>query len=110
MFVENFIKTILNEIMYIKNSIKAINIEIKNIKSFYNIEYDISKILYYNNIKYETVKKNNKIILKIYLNEFYYYFYDKFNLNDLYKIIKLDVNDSEEYLLEINKKLSDIKY
>ena len=104
------IRSIINEIMDIKNNIRSINIEIKNIISFYNIEYDISKILYYNNIKYKTIKQDNKIILKIYLNEFNCYFYDNFSLNDLYKIINLDVDDSKEYLSIINKKLNSINW
>lgn len=113
MFVDTFrksLKTIFKDIIDIKNNIKSINIEIKNIISFYNIEYDVSKILYYNNIKYKTFKENNKIILKIYSNEFNYYFYDNFSLNDLYKIINLDVSDSKEYLLSINKKLNNINW
>ena len=104
------INIIYNEIIDIKNNIGPINIEIKDIISFYTIEYDISKILYYNNIKYKTLKKDNKIILKIYLNELDYYFFDNFSLNDLYKIINLNVDDSKEYLSFINNKLNNINW
>ena len=115
--IKNSLKNIYSDLIDINNfkniyynNTNFINIEIKDIISFYNIEYDISKILYYNDIKYKTFKKENKIILKIYLNEIDNYFYDNFSLNDLYEIINLDIDDSKEYLISINNKLNSINW
>tara|TARA_B100001248_G_C27396556_1_gene465983 strand:- start:970 stop:1422 length:453 start_codon:yes stop_codon:yes gene_type:complete len=106
------------------SKLNSINVEISNVQSFYDIEHKISKILYYNNIKYKTIRCKKKIILNINLNndifdnillklnEFNenYYHYNNFHLKDLFKIINLTVKNSEEYILQINKDLSNIKY
>ena len=106
------------------SKLNSINVEISNLQSFYDIEHKISKILYYNNIKYKTIRCKKKIILNINLNndifdnillklnEFNenYYHYNNFHLKDLFKIINLTVKNSEEYILQINKDLSNIKY
>ena len=120
MFI-NLFKEKYND-LYLK--LNSINIEIRNVQSFYDIEYKVSKILYYNNLKYKTQKYEDKIILNINLNndifdnillklnEFNenYYYFNNFNLKDLFKIINLNIKNSEEYLLQISKNLSDIKY
>jgi hypothetical protein len=109
---------------YLNSKLNSINIEITNVQSFYDIEYKITKILYYNNIKYKIKKYEKKIILILNLNndifnniflklhEFNENFYDfnNFFLTDVFKIINLNVKNSEEYLLQINKSLNNIKY
>lgn len=98
----------------IKDKKKEINIEIKNIKSYYDREDDISKILYYNKLKYKIYRYNNKINLKIFFdsieeNNINYNYYD-FYLTDLLKLINIKVLDSSKYLSQINEKLNDINF
>jgi len=98
----------------IKDKKKEINIEIKNIKSYYDREDDISKILYYNKLKYKIYRYNNKVNLKIFFdsieeNNINYNYYD-FYLTDLLKLINIKVLDSSKYLSQINEKLNDINF
>jgi hypothetical protein len=95
------------------NNKDFINIKITNISSYYENKNDISKILYYNNLKYKTKRYHNKIILQIFnnikLNKLKYS-YNDFYLTDLYKILNIQVLDSNEYLLQINRKLNNINF
>ena len=90
---------------------KTIDIEIYNVEEFDQLKFDLIKILYYNKISYNLKTFNNKIILTLNLdtNENNLIFY-KFNLNDLFKILNLNIDNSNEYLLHISKNLSNIKY
>ena len=90
---------------------KTISIEIYNVEEFDQLKFDLIKILYYNKISYNLKTFNNKIILTLNLdtNENNLIFY-KFNLNDLFKILNLNIDNSNEYLLHISKNLSNIKY
>lgn len=95
------------------NNEDFINIEITNISSYYENKNDISKILYYNNLKYKTKRYHNKIILQIFNNNKLNrikYSYNYFYLTDLYKILNIQVVDSNEYLLQINRKLNNINF
>ena len=49
------------------------------------------------------------VLEKLDTNENNLIFY-KFNLNDLFKILNLNIDNSNEYLLHISKNLSNIKY
>ena len=93
-----------------KNS-KTIAIEIYNVEEFDKLKFDLIKILYYNKISYNLKSFNNKVILTLNLdtNKNNIIFY-KFNLDDLFKILNLNIDNSNEYLLHISKNLSNIKY
>lgn len=90
---------------------KTIDIEIYNTKEFDKLKFDLIKILYYNKISYNIKSFNNKVILTLNLdtNKNNIIFY-KFNLDDLFKILNLNIDNSNEYLLHISKNLSNIKY
>lgn len=90
---------------------KTIAIEIYNVVEFDKLKFDLIKILYYNKISYNIKSFNNKIILTLNLdtNKNNIIFY-KFNLDDLFKILNLNIDNSNEYLLHISKNLSNIKY
>ena len=95
---------------------KTINIEILNKEDFNTLKFDLIKILYFNNIVYIIKTFDNKIKLTLDLiNQDEYLgknnlIYEKFNLNDLIDILNLNIKDLDEYLIHINKNLSNIKY
>ena len=95
---------------------KTINIEILNKEDFNSLKFDLIKILYFNNIVYIIKTFDNKIKLTLDLiNQDEYLgknnlIYEKFNLNDLINILNLNIKDLDEYLIHINKNLSNIKY
>ena len=91
---------------------KSIKLEILNKEYFDEIKFNLIKILYYNKISYNINDYNNKIILKLNINNINEnnLIYENFDLNDLLKILNLDVKNLNEYLLHINKNLSNIKY
>lgn len=90
---------------------KTIDIEIYNTKDFDKLKFDLIKILYYNKISYNIKSFNNKVVLTLNLdtdqNNIIFY---KFNLDDLFKILNLNIDNLNEYLLHISKNLSNIKY
>jgi|TARA_B100001093_G_scaffold77454_1_gene68487 coproporphyrinogen III oxidase-like Fe-S oxidoreductase len=90
---------------------KTISIEIYNVEEFDQLKFDLIKILYYNKISYNLKNFKNKVILTLNLdtNKNNIIFY-KFNLDDLFKILNLNIDNSNEYLLHISKNLSNIKY
>lgn len=90
---------------------KTIAIEIYNVEEFDQLKFDLIKILYYNKISYNLKSFKNKVILTLNLdtNKNNIIFY-KFNLDDLFKILNLNIDNSNEYLLHISKNLSNIKY
>ena len=93
---------------------KSIKLEILNKEYFDEIKFNLIKILYYNKISYNINDYNNKIILTLKFNNNNInennLIYENFDLNDLLKILNLDVKNPNEYLLHINKNLSNIKY
>ena len=90
---------------------KTIDIEIYNTKEFDKLKFDLIKILYYNKISYNIKSFNNKVVLTLNLdtdqNNLIFY---KFNLDDLFKILNLNIDNLNEYLVHISKNLSNIKY
>lgn len=102
-FLDTTYKNLLNN--------KSITIEIYNLEDFEKLKFDLIKILYYNKISYNIKSFNNKVILTLNLdtNKNNIIFY-KFNLDDLFKILNLNIDNSNEYLLHISKNLSNIKY
>ena len=104
----NNLKKILNN--------KTINIEILNKEDFNTLKFDLIKILYFNNIVYiiKTFDNKIKLILDL-INQDEYLgknnlIYEKFDLNDLIDILNLNIKNLDEYLIHINKNLSNIKY
>ena len=93
---------------------KSIKLEILNKEYFDDIKFNLIKILYYNKISYNINNYNNKIILTLNFNNNNInennLIYENFDLNDLLKILNLNVKNLNEYLLHINKNLSKIKY
>ena len=95
---------------------KTINIEILNKEDFNTLKFDLIKILYFNNIVYIIKTFDNKIKLTLDLiNQDEYLgknnlIYEKFDLNDLIDILNLNIENLDEYLIHINKNLSNIKY
>ena len=90
---------------------KTIDIEIYNTKDFDKLKFDLIKIIYNNKISYNIKSFNNKVVLTLNLdtdqNNIIFY---KFNLDDLFKILNLNIDNLNEYLLHISKNLSNIKY
>jgi|TARA_B100000161_G_C33333777_1_gene316979 hypothetical protein len=107
-FLDTTYKNLLNN--------KSITIEILNKEDFNTLKFDLIKILYFNNIVYIIKTFDNKIKLTLDLiNQDEYLvknnlIYEKFNLNNLIDILNLNIKNLDEYLLHINKNLSNIKY
>lgn len=117
--LENF--SILNILDYSNNlkkllNNKTINIEILNKEDFNTLKFDLIKILYFNNIVYIIKTFDNKIKLTLDLINHDEYLgknnliYEKFDLNDLIDLLNLNIKNLDEYLIHINKNLSNIKY
>ena len=118
----NLIKIIMLENFSIFNILdssinnKTITIEIHNIEEFDQLKFDLIKILYFNNIVYiiKTFDNKIKLILDLVNQDEYLgknnLIYEKFDLNDLFKILNLNIDNLNEYLIHINKNLSNIKY
>lgn len=106
-----YFSTIFNQI---KPQYNLVKIRINDINSFNELNFKIIKILYYNNIKYDIIKNNEYILINLNTynkrNHIEVNIFNQFKLNDLYKIINLDILDSDKYLSDINKKLSTFTY
>ena len=93
---------------------KSIIIEILNKEDFEELKFNLIKILYFNKISYNINNFNNKIILNLNLDNNKLnennLIYENFDLNDLLEILNLDTKNLNEYLIDINKNLSNINY